>query len=159
MQINTFCKITNYILGGFLMSELCKRNFEVNQTIHLVDYWGTSNGSQAFKAQAKILMVNKENETFTAVLYGDTYQQYSFKDYGRLIFDTAAEAANKLPKPQSVIYQKLGQRVYKKTVLGIYGHYIDDVYDLFIRLDKGNNISTKKIGVSIFTNEADARQK
>lgn len=143
------------------MSKQCKREFKVNQTVYLVDYWGTSNGSQVFEAQAEILHVDEENKTFNAVLYGDTYQKYSFEDYGRLIFDTAkeaAKAANKLPKPKSVIYQKIGKRVYKKTVLDIGGHYVDGVYDLKIRLNKGKDVSTKEIGISIFINESDARQ-
>lgn len=143
------------------MSKECKRAFKVNQTIYLVDYWGTSNGSQAFEVQAKILQVNEENKTFDAVLYGDTYQRYSFEDYGRLIFDTekkAIEAAAKLPKPKSVVYQKIGKRIYKKTVSGIYGHYVDNVYDLIIRLNKGNDVSTKEIDISVFLNEAEARQ-
>ena len=143
------------------MSKECKRDFKVNQTVYLVDYWGTNNGSQAFEAEAKILQVNEENKTFDAVLYGDTYQRYSFEDYGRLIFDTAkeaAEAANKLPKPLSVVYQKIGKRVYKKTVCGIYGHYVDNVYNLIIRLNKGKDVSTKEIGISIFLNESEARR-
>lgn len=79
----------------------------------------------------------------------------------RLIFDTAEEAvkaANKLPKPKLVVYQKIGKRVYKKTVFGIDGHYVDGAYDLKIRLNKGKDISTKEIGISIFLNESDARQ-
>lgn len=99
------------------MSKECKRDFKVNQTVYLVDYWGTNNGTQAFEAQAEILHVGEKNKTFNAVLYGDTYQRYSFEDYGRLIFDTeeeAAEAADKLPKPKSIVYQKIGKRVYKK---------------------------------------------
>ena len=143
------------------MSKQCERDFEVYQTVYLVDYWGTDNGSQAFETQAKILQVNKDDRTFDAVLYGDTYQRYSFEDYGRLIFDTAkeaAEAANKLPKPLSVVYQKIGKRVYKKTVSGIGGHYVDNVYDLKIRFNKGKDISTKEIGTSIFLNESEARQ-
>lgn len=93
--------------------------------------------------------------------YGDTYQRYSFEDYGRLVFDTEKEAnkaAGKLPKPKSVVYQKIGKRVYKKTVSGIGGHYVDNIYDLLIRLNKGQDVSTKKIGISIFLTEADARQ-
>ena len=139
------------------MSKECKRDFKVNQTVYLVDYWGTSNGSQAFEAQAKILQVDEENKTFDAVLYGDTYQRYSFEDYGRLIFDTekeAIEAAAKLPRPKSVIYQKIGKRVYKKTVIDIGGHYVDGVYDLKIRLNKGKEVSTKEMGISIFLNES-----
>lgn len=143
------------------MSNECKRDFKVNQTVYLVDYWETINGPQAFEEQAKILQVDEKNKTFLAVLYGDTYQRYSFEDYGRLVFDTAekaTEAANQLPKPEAVVYQKIGKRVYKKTVLGIKGHDVDGVYDLFICLDKGNNISTKEIGISIFLNESNARQ-
>ena len=143
------------------MSKKCKRDFKVRQTVYLVDYWGTDNGSQAFEAEAKILQVNEGNKTFDAVLYGDTCQSYSFEDYGRLVFDTAkeaAEAANKLPKPLSVVYQKIGKRVYKKTVSGIGGHYVENVYDLKICLNKGKDVSTKEIGISIFLNESDARQ-
>ncbi|HJJ15908.1 MAG TPA: hypothetical protein OIM60_05775 [Clostridiaceae bacterium] len=143
------------------MSKECKRDFKVNQTVYLVDYWGTNNGTQAFEAEAKILQVDEENKTFDAVLYGDTYKRYSFEDYGRLIFDTAKEAneaAGKLPKPKSVVYQKIGKRVYKKMVSGINEHYVDNVYDLIIRLNKGKDVSTKEIGISIFLNESDARQ-
>lgn len=127
----------------------------------MVDYWGTNNGTQAFEARAEILQVDEKNKTFDAVLYGDTYKRYSFEDYDRLIFDTAkeaTEAASKLPKPKSVVYQKIGKRVYKKTVCGISGHYVDNVYDLIIRLNKGKDVSTKEIGISIFLNESDARQ-
>lgn len=143
------------------MSKTSKRDFKVNQTIYLVDYWGTNNGSQAFETEAKIWVVDQKKKIFGAVLYGDTYQTYSFKDYGRLIFDTAEKAkkaANKLPKPKSVVYQKIGERVYKKTVIGIGGYYIDGVYDLVIHLNKGEDVSTKEIDVSIFFNESDARQ-
>ena len=143
------------------MANECKRDFKVNQLVFVVDHWGTDNGSQAFRTSAKILQVNENAKTFEAVLYGDTYQMYSFEDYGRLIFDTAekaAEAANKLPKPKSVIYQKIGKRVYKKTVLGISGHHVYGVYDLIICLDKGRDVSTKEIGISIFLNKSDAKQ-
>ena len=139
------------------MSNECKRNFEVDQIVYLVDYWG----SEAFETQAKILQINEKEKIFYAVLYGDTYKRYSFEDYGRLIFDTAEEAieaASKLPKPKSVVYQKIGKKVYKKTVLGISGHYIDGVFDLIISLNRGNNVSAKEIGISIFLNESDARQ-
>ena len=102
------------------MSKECKRDFKVNQTVYLVDYWGTSNGTQAFETEAKILQVDEESKTFDAVLYGDTYQRYSFEDYGRLIFDTAKEAneaAGKLPKPGSVVYQKSVSAFIKRPFL------------------------------------------
>ena len=44
------------------MSKECKLDFEVNQTVYLVDYWGTNNGSQAFEAQAKILQVDEKKQ-------------------------------------------------------------------------------------------------
>lgn len=143
------------------MSKQCKRDFKVNQTVYLLDYWGTDNGLQAFGARAEILRVNDENKTFDALLYGDMCQRYSFEDYGRLIFDTedeANEAANKLPQPKSIVYQKIGKRVYEKTVLGIDGRYVDGVYDLQIWLNRGKGVSIKEIGISIFLSEADARQ-
>lgn len=143
------------------MANALKRNFEPGESVYVVDYWGTNNGTQAFEAQAEILEVDEKAKTITAVLYGDTYQTYSFKDYGRLIFDTsadAANAANNLPKPNTIIYQKIGKRVYKKIVEGIGGEYTDETYDLVIRLNKGKDVSTKEIGHSLFINELDARK-
>lgn len=143
------------------MSKKLKRDFKVREKVYVVDYWGTSNGSKAFSAEAVILRVDKQARTFHACLYGDTYQAYSFEDYGRLIFDTekeAIEAANKLPTPKSLVYQKIGKRVYKKIVRGISGNHFDGVYDLIIRLNRGKAVSTKEIGISIFLNEVDARK-
>lgn len=143
------------------MGNALERSFKQGETVHVVDYWGTSNGSQAFKAEAEILRVNEKAKTFTAVLYGDTYQTYSFEEYGRLIFDTSAEAdaaAKKLPKPQTTVYQVIGKRVYKKLVTGIDGQYTDGAYDLVVNLKRGKAVSTKEIGKSLFLNESDARK-
>ena len=142
------------------MSKECKRDFEVNQTVYLVDFWGTNNGSQAFETEARILRVDKKEKTFVALLYGDTYQTYSFEDYGRLIFDTqkeAAKAADKLPKPKSIMYHKVGEKIHKRTVVGIDGNHETGVYDLIIFFDV-HHASTKEIGKTVFFNEEDARQ-
>lgn len=143
------------------MADALKRSFQVNDYIYVVDYWGAENGTQAFETRAEILKVDEKAETFIAVLYGDTYQRYSFQDYGRLFFDTseeATEAANNLPKPKSIAYQVIGKRVYKKTVIGIGGRLRDKgIYDLVICLDKGKDVSTKEVGCSLFLNESDAR--
>ena len=56
------------------MANAFKRSFQVGERVYVVDYWGTNNGTQAFEAQAEILKVDVTAETFTAVLYGDTYQ-------------------------------------------------------------------------------------
>ena len=78
------------------MENSLKRNFKVGECVYVVDYWGTDNGTQAFEAQANILKVDVTAETFTAELYGESYLKYSFKDYGRLIFDTSAKAIEAL---------------------------------------------------------------
>lgn len=143
------------------MTKALNRDLKKGQCVYVVDYWGTSNGSQAFEARAEVLEVDEKNQTFLAVLYGDTYQKYSFRDYGRLIFDTSDEAintANNLPKPQTTVYQIIGNRIYKKRVLGIYGQNVDGTFDLVVCLNKGKEVSIKEIGQSLFLNEFDARE-
>lgn len=138
-----------------------KRNFLKGEDIYVVDYCDKGNGTQAFATRATILEVDEKKQTFEAILYGDTYETYSFMDYGRLIFDTqneAIEVADKLPKPKSTIYQLIGKRVYKKLVIGIYGRYTDGTYDLVVLLNRGKEISTKEIDQSLFLKESDARK-
>ena len=145
----------------FLIKNALKRSFKEGECVYVVDYWGTENGTQAFKAKAEILKVDVKAKTFIAVLYGDTYQKYSFNDYSRLIFDTSAEtvkAAGALPKPETTVYQIIDKRVYKKLVKDIGGQYIDGTFDLVIYLNKGKDVSTKEIGHSLFINELDARK-
>ena len=143
------------------MAKALKRSFKRGESVYIVDYWGTKNGSQAFETIADVFNVDKENETFDAVLYGDTYQTYSFKDYGRLVFDTedeATAAADRLPKPKTTVFQVIGKRVYKKMVEGVTGQYTDGTYDLIVCLNKGKAVSTKELGRSLFINESEARQ-
>ena len=138
-----------------------RNNFKVGKYVYVVDWWGTSDGMQAITVRAKILDIDVNAGTFFALLYGDTYVKYSFKDYGRLIFDTQKEAViatNKLPKPKTTIFQRIGKRVYKKVVKGIGSRYNDGIYDLIILLNRGQDISTKEIGHSLFLNESDARK-
>lgn len=138
-----------------------ERTFETNEVVYVVDHWGTDIGQMAFSARAEIIRVDESKKIFLAVLYGDTYEEYSFKDYGRLIFDTkneADEAASKFPRPLSVVYQKDDKNVSKKTVIGIIGRYVDRILDLFIKFDDETEVSSKELGVSIFTKESDARQ-
>lgn len=142
------------------MTNAPKRNFKKGQWVYVVDYWGTTIGTQAFVARAKILEVDEKKHTFLAVLYDDTYKTYSFNDYSRLIFDTSNEAtvaSKQLPKPQTTVYQIIGKKVYKKIVIGIHGYNVNGSYDLFINLNKGKNVSTKEVGHSLFLNEFDAR--
>ena len=143
------------------MPNASKRTFKPGEIVYVVDYWGTSNGVQAFEAIAEILQVNEKAQTFSAILYGDTYHTYSFKDFGRLIFDTSVEAskaANVLPKPQTIIYQRIGKRIYRKLVEGIGSQYTNCTYDLVIHLNRGKSISTKEMGHTLFLTESDARK-
>ena len=141
------------------MKKALKRRFEKGQHIYVVDYWYTFNGPQAFETSSIIWKVNKKDRTFLASLYGDTFKTYSFNDYNRLFFDTlddAAKDASKLPKPQTTVYHVIDNIIYTKLVIGIYGRYTNDTYDLFIELNNGNNISTKEIGITLFLTESDA---
>lgn len=150
------------------MANALKRSFVRGERVYVVNYWGTNNGSQAFDAEAEVLKVDQKNETFRAVLHGDTFKVYSFKDYGRLIFDTkneAIEAADKLPKPKTTMYQVIGKRVHKKIVNGIGGNYTNETFemtvpfDLVVHLNKGKAVSTKEIGATLFFNKEDAKSK
>ena len=137
-----------------------ERSFQVGKYVYVVDWWGTSDGMQAITVRAKILDIDVNAGTFFALLYGDTYVNYSFKDYGRLIFDTQKEAViatNKLPKPKATIFQRIGKSVNEEIVKGIGSQYCEGVYDLIICLSDGQNVSTKELGHSLFMNESDAR--
>jgi len=139
------------------MSKKCKREFKVKDIVYLADYWGV----QASRVRGRIVKVDEKKQTFDVIIYGDIYQRYKFEDYGRLVFDTPEEAeavAEKLPKPDSFVYQKIGNRVYRKKVVGITGRYFDNGYDLIIVLNKGKSVSVKELGISLFLNESDARQ-
>ena len=141
------------------MKGALNRDFKKGEIVYVVDYWGAELGMQSFEAAAEILSVNKSDETFTAVLYGDTYQTYSFKDYGRLIFDSRTEAvaaADQMPKPGEIVYHIIGKRVYTRTVRGIEGYYSNGVYDLVVIPMHGRFIPAKEIGHTLFKNRADA---
>ena len=141
------------------MKGALNRDFKKGEIVYVVDYWGAELGMQSFEAAAEILSVNKSDETFTAVLYGDTYQTYSFKDYGRLIFDSRTEAvaaADQMPKPGEIVYHIIGKRVYTRTVRGIEGYYSNGVYDLLVIPMHGRFIPAKEIGHTLFKNRADA---
>lgn len=144
------------------MKETINRIFTKGEYVYIVDYWCTEDGPQACETKAKILKVDKKAQTFTALLYGDTYQIYSFNDYGRLFFDTLDEttiATNNLPKPNTIVYQVIRNKVYKKLVKGIGGKHINGVFDLIIHFAKGKDVSSKEIGNSIFLCEPEAQMK
>ena len=141
------------------MENVPERIFKKGEYVYVVDYWGTSIGMQAFEEEAKILYVEEKKQTFTALLYGDTYNTYSFKDYGRLIFNSRSEAikvANSLPKPQSIVYVLINNKIYQRKVKGIIGFHESGVFDLYIHFGKKQFESIREIGHSIFFTKEDA---
>lgn len=143
------------------MSKTCNRKFKEGEEVYVVDWWGTSKGTQAFEAAAEIIEV--EEESFLAVLYGDTYQRYSFKDYGRLIFDDkdeAEKAAEKLPKPGSTVWLiDEDYNISKSKVKGIEGGYFDEIFNLTIELEDNKSITTDRIGTEVFLSEESVKEK
>lgn len=145
------------------MEKAPERIFKEGEFVHVVDYGSTEHGTQAFGVDARILSVEEEELAFVARLYGNTYHIYSFKDYGRLIFDhrsEAIDAANSLPKPQSIMYVLINNKIYRRKVAGIVGfheNFVDD-YDLYIRFGKEKFVSIREIGHSIFFTREDARK-
>ncbi len=140
------------------------RTFIIGEKIGVVDYWspGIGLGEQAYAIYGKIIQINQEKQTVMIVLYGSTYIQYSINDYGILFFDTldeAQEAASKLPKPKSTIYQKIGAKVYKRYVYGISGEYNDGIFDLVVRFNRIDGISIKEIGKTLFLSESDVLKR
>lgn len=143
------------------MTVTLKRDFKPGEYVYVVDCWHSHDGTRAIGAKAKIMEVDNKSKSFIAVLYGIIPQTYSFNDYGRLIFDTEDEAiktANKLPKPQTTIYQIIDKRIYKKKVEDISGQYMDGTRDLVIRLNDGKNVSIREIGYSLFFDKTDVRK-
>lgn len=137
-----------------------KRKYAKNQVIYVIDCWGTADGMQAFVEKATIVDVDEEKEKFVAVLYGDTYQRYRFKDYGRLFFTdsvVAHDTLRKIPEPKTVVYQIIGNRIYKKKALRIGYDSFEGYIKLYIELDKGKDVPIEEAGVSVFLNEEDAR--
>ncbi len=65
---------------------------------------------------------------------------YRYEDYGKIFFDTfdeTTEAANKIPRTNQVIYLKIGNRYYKRTVESI--RRIKGIEDnLYLYINKRN---------------------
>lgn len=143
------------------MATTQKRQFHKDERIYLVDCWGTSSGPRAFANNATIKVV--EATRLIVKLEGRTYQQYDINDYGRLIFDTHAEAetaASKLPKPNSIIYRKNKDNTTSKyVVMGIWYKVMYGIVKLVIKLENGEDIFTDRIGVDIFLPKETAEVK
>lgn len=142
------------------MKDSIERCLEENQPIYVVDYYGIGDKTEAIGLRAYIVSYDKDKQIFKAILYGEEFVTYSIEDEGRLFFYTLKEAVNaadSLPKSHTTMYQKKDNKVYKKEVEGIRGHYVEGVYDLVICFNRGKCVSIKEIGHTLFFKEADAR--
>lgn len=140
------------------MANANKRTFKQGEEVYVIDWWGAN----AVVARAEILSVQKRTNTFMAVLYGDTYQKYCFDDYQKIIFDDWFSANNKLntiPKEGYVVYQVKGKRVYKKIVDSICGRKKEKGMDVIIRFTKGDPVSIRQLGITIFASYKQAKDK
>ena len=140
------------------MKDSIERCLEENQPIYVVDYQGIGKRTEAIGTRAYIVTYDKDKRIFKAILYGEDFVTYSIEDEGRIFFYTLKEAVNaaeNLPKPQTIMYQKIDNNIYKKEVVGIRGHF-EGVYDLVICFNRGECVSIKEIGHTLFFKKADA---
>ena len=145
------------------MDEASKRIIEEGEYIYVIDSKYVGYFECAFVFSAKIIEVDENFESFVA-RFCTSYilRRYLIKDYKHLFYSTLEEAesaVNKLPKPGMIIYQKIGKRVYKKTVTDVCGLFDEEVnYDIYICLNRGEPVSISEMGKTIFLNESDARK-
>ena len=144
------------------MTKTLKRVFKVAEIVYVIDYWETEYGNRFFGVKAEVLSVNEEDQTFRALLYGDTIQTYRFSDYNHIVFDTIQEAnevARKLPKPKDKVYLFTPKSVKKMTVIDIGGKGYTRGMELNVCLNNRAEISINEIGKKIFLDEEEAKAK
>lgn len=140
------------------MSTTVRRQFKKGETVYLVDCCGTSGGPQAFETRGKVVEVEEEAVFVETISRGR--QKYNVNDYKRLIFDTMAEAsdaAKALPRPNSIIYKKNEDGTLKEIKTnGIWHGTFGGIYNLTIKLEGCEEITTDKIGKEIFLSKESA---
>ena len=139
-----------------------KHKFVRGQTLYVLDYIGADNTKKPIVVHGTVLHFDNKLNCVTVALYNDVCETYSQNDFGRLLFKTreeAVKALNLLPKAYSYVYHVIKKKVYKKLVLGIVGHYTQElVYDLFIVVHRGTAISIKEMGKTIFFTKGEAKK-
>ena len=68
------------------------------------------------------------------------------------------EKASKELKKGMVVYQLIGNRIYKKWIVAIVEREVDGEVEKVLWLNKGNDISIKKLGTEIFLRKSDAKK-
>jgi hypothetical protein len=142
------------------MADNLTRVFNVADTVYVIDWWETDYGTRFCGAEAYVLGVNKKEQNFRALLYGDSIQTYKINDYKYIIFDTlkeACEAAKKLPKPKDKVFRITSKGVTKFIITDIDGRGYTTGMELFVRLNNGEEITIDQIGKTLFLNEEEAK--
>jgi hypothetical protein len=151
-------KPTSVVVSHIVTKE---RTLKEGDYIFVIDCRKTEEGIKADAFTAKVFRINPKQKTISAYVFYECNKllykrdrHYSFNDYGRLFFDTEAEAleaSQKIPKPKQAVYKKIGNRYYIRIVTRIVGMHCLDTFDLYISLDKGYGlISIKDIGTKLF---------
>ena len=142
------------------MSDACKREFMIGQIIYAVD----SKQTQPIVRKAQIIQISGSEKKLLAVFpydMGDGTHIYSFSDYGRLYFfdkKEAMDAADKLPKPNTTLYEIVNAHVRKRVVYGLWSNHFSGDFDLYIRFKNKKSISTKELNVTLFFDKKTAKQ-
>ena len=144
------------------MLEIPNDNFNVGNTIYVIDYFCSHSGTKAIIANAKIEEIFEDTKIISVSLNNSYIRRYHFKDYNRLFFDNYGKAEitlYNLPEPKSVVYtisKEYTDKIQKKNVVGIYDTIKDNITDLIIIFKDGEKVSTSDIGKNIFLKEIDA---
>ena len=101
--------------------------------------------------------IDENTHTFS-VEFVDCFQTstlytYSFDDYGYLFFETKEEAkdfVSKMPMYHQILYRVFGSKVYERIVEDIYAKHTDGIYNVYISLNKGKDLSIKEFCNSLF---------
>lgn len=137
-----------------------KREFMIGQIIYAVD----SKQTQPIVRKAQIIQISGSEKKFLAVFpydMGDGTHTYSFSDYGRLYFfkkNEAMDVADRLPKPNTTLYEIVNAHVRKRVVYGLWSNHFSGDFDLYIRFKNKKSISTKELNVTLFFDKETAKQ-
>lgn len=87
---------------------------------------------------------------------------YSFDDYGYLFFKTEEEAKEfvaKMPMYHQIMNRVIGSKVYERKVEDIYAKHTNGIYNVYIRFNKGKDLTIKEFSNSLFfSSEKEARE-
>ena len=139
-----------------------EQKFEKGESVFVINV----SNCGVYEYQANIKSIDENAHTFSVEfvdsLQSSTLYTYSFKDLGYLFFDTeekAKEIVTKMPMYHQILYRVFGSKVHERIVEGIYAKHIDGIYNIYISLNKGKDLSIKEFCNSIFfSTEEKARE-